>query len=72
MSEEHRFSPEDIATALKYRSEHNQACPHCKAKPLDVFMNYPAGGSHYWHLFCAECQREYTYDTYRFKLERWE
>ena len=36
---------------------------------LDCLNDYIGGGSHYWHLACPECKREFVFDTYRFTLE---
>lgn len=70
-NEENTINKSDIETAIKYRDEHKQVCPQCN-KSLDVFTNYVGGGSHYWHLYCMDCQQEYQYDTYRFCLEAFE
>ena len=37
--------------------------------PLTCLNDYIGGGSHYWHLQCPSCGREYAFDTYRFALE---
>lgn len=53
----------------KFRNKHHQMCPHCKTK-LETTEDWIGGGSHYWTLKCKSCTREYTYDTYLFKLRR--
>ena len=56
------------AMARECIGNRGQSCPHCVI-PLTCLNDYIGGGSHYWHLRCDQCEREYSFDTYRFKLE---
>ena len=46
----------------------SEACP-IDGTVLSCVNDYIGGGSHYWHLRCDQCSREYYFDTYRFCLE---
>jgi hypothetical protein len=52
----------------KHKDGHRQKC--CD-KPLTTLEDYYGGGSHYWHLKCDHCNNEYVYDTYEFKLRKY-
>lgn len=43
-------------------------CPKCN-QPLKTTNDYIGGGGHYYELTCTGCRANFTFDTYRFKLE---
>lgn len=49
----------------KDKDTHNQKC--CD-RVLETVEDYVGGGSHYWVLKCEFCKKEYSFDTYSFKL----
>lgn len=47
---------------------HKQACPDCPEEPLMILWNYAGAGSHYWHLICENCGKEFNYDNHSSQL----
>lgn len=58
----------DAAVFTEHKDAHKQHCMSGCGELITV-ADWFGGGSHYWHLKCPRCQREYSYDTYRFTLE---
>jgi len=52
----------------KYHTDTKESCPECHV-PLACISCWIGGGSHYWRLRCPSCEKEFQFDTYRFKLE---
>lgn len=52
----------------EYHTDTKEECPNCR-RPLVCVSCWIGGGSHYWHLRCPLCEKEFQFDTYRFKLE---
>jgi len=49
------------------KNAHLAKCPKCK-KDLDTLENRPGGGSHYWRLYCYQCEQAYSYSNYNYSL----